>query len=241
MEHIRLLAQETEELAKQEELDWQLLALWITFWLTDRLQGQGGLLVDRLLLAKQQALIAGDHLAASRVMRWLTFAYGSARRLHMVYQESLDTLALMEQIGEYSAMAGYLHFMLADCYYSWRIVSKRHRPNFNMLSIADTWQQADLLIVGKLFVVSVALANNDLAVAEEALHAAEALAQQQRDAYHHRLVVAEQGGVLAGSGRSPSRTCLGGAGSLHAGDMGSHPRNGVSDAHSRESRAWAVC
>jgi LuxR family maltose regulon positive regulatory protein len=192
LEHMRLLAQETEELAKQEELDWQLIALWITYWLTETLQRQGGLLLDRLLLTKQQALAAGDHLSASRVMRWLTLAYGRARRLHMVYQESVDALALMEQNGEYSAMEGYLHYMLADCYYAWNRLEEASSALQRMLRIAHTWQQADLLIVGTLFVVSISLANNDLAAAEEALQTAEELAQQERDAYHPPLVVVER-------------------------------------------------
>jgi hypothetical protein len=57
-EQMRLLAQETAELAEPEELSWKLIALSITFWLTVALQRQGALLIGRLLEAKQQVRLA---------------------------------------------------------------------------------------------------------------------------------------------------------------------------------------
>src|SRR5262249_44129654 len=55
-EQMRLLAQETEELAEQEELNWKLIALSISFWLTEGLQREGALLISRLLETKQQVV-----------------------------------------------------------------------------------------------------------------------------------------------------------------------------------------
>src|SRR5215468_5483957 len=59
-EHMRLLAQETQELSEQEEVRWKMVAISITCWLIESLQREGALLIGRLLAAKQQAMQAGD-------------------------------------------------------------------------------------------------------------------------------------------------------------------------------------
>src|SRR5262249_17306661 len=82
-EGMRLLAQETQELAEPEELNWKLITLSITFWLTTALQREGALLIGRLLHAKQQVIEAGDHLITVRIMRWLAIAYWQAGRLRL--------------------------------------------------------------------------------------------------------------------------------------------------------------
>ncbi len=187
---MRLLAQETAELAEPEELSWKLIALWITFWLTEALQREGALLIPRLLEAKQQVIEAGDHLATVRVMRWLAIAYWRAGRLRLLQQECLEALALVEQFGQHTAREGYLHFYLASTYYAWNRLEGAAGSLQQMLRIAQAWQQADLLIVGDLFLAQLSLARGDLATAEPALQQAEELVQQERFVIHSSWVVA---------------------------------------------------
>jgi LuxR family maltose regulon positive regulatory protein len=205
-ERMRLLAQETEALAAQEELSWKLIALWITFWLTEALQREGALLIGRLLHAKQQVIAAGDQVATLRVMRWLAFAYWRAGRLRLVEQECLEGLALVEQIGEYSASTryvdlveqigehsastGYFHFLLARSDYACNRLEVAAGSLQHMLRIAQTWQHAHLQIVGNMYLAQLWLARGDLAAAEQALQKAEELVQQERFA-------SEAGGVVA--------------------------------------------
>jgi LuxR family transcriptional regulator, maltose regulon positive regulatory protein len=177
-ERMRLLAQQTEVLALQEqELSWKLVALSITFWLTDSLQREGALLLPRLIEAKQQAIVAGDHLATVRVMRWLAFAYLRAGQLRLLEQECLEALALVEQIGQHSAMTGYFHYLLAGAYYNWNRLDEASGSLQQVLRIGHTWQQADLLISGNASLAELSLVSGDLAAADQALQQAEALVQ----------------------------------------------------------------
>jgi LuxR family maltose regulon positive regulatory protein len=189
-EQMRLLAQETAELAKQEELSWKLIALSITFWLTEALQREGALLIGRLLEAKQQVIEAGDRLMTVRVRRWLAIAYWRAGRLRLVEQECLEALALLEQFGQHSAREGYLHYFLANTYYAWNRLEAAASSLQQVLRIAQAWQQADLLVVGDMFLAQLSLARGDLAAAEPALQRAEELVQQERLAAQAFWVVA---------------------------------------------------
>jgi hypothetical protein len=190
---MRLLAEETEALAVQEEVRWKLIALWITFWYIEVIQREGALLIGRLLEAKQQVIAAGDHVATRRVMRWLAFAYWRAGRLRLAEQECLEGLALVEQIGqhsaatryvhlveqldEHSASTGYFHYHLACVYYAWNRLEAAALSVQQLLRIAQTRQQADLLIMGNTYLVWHLLASGDLAAAKQALQQAEDLAQ----------------------------------------------------------------
>ncbi len=189
-EHMRLLAQETTELAEPEELSWKLIALSITFWLTTALQREGVLLIPRLLEAKQQVIEAGDHLITVRMMRWLAIAYWQAGRLRLVEQECLEALALVEQFGQYTAREGYLHYFLASTYHAWNRLEAAASSLQQVLGIAQAWQQADLLVVGDMLLAQLSLARGDLAAAEPALQQAEELVQQERLAAQAFWVVA---------------------------------------------------
>src|SRR5207244_629343 len=118
-EGLRQLAQETEALPPDEEVSWNMIALSFTFSLTLTIGGEVAFLRERQLAMKQQAMQAGDHLATIRVMRWLARAYEQAGQLHQVHREALSALALVEQIGGYTSMAGYLHYYLFNVSYSW--------------------------------------------------------------------------------------------------------------------------
>jgi len=203
---MRLLAEETEALAVQEEVRWKLIALWITFWYIEVIQREGALLIGRLLEAKQQVIAAGDQVATRRVMRWLAFAYWRAGRLRLAEQECLEGLALVEQIGqhsaatryvhlveqldEHSASTGYFHYHLACVYYAWNRLEAAALSVQQLLRIAQTRQQADLLIMGNTYLVWHLLASGDLVAAKQALQQAEELAQQEQFATHTGSVVA---------------------------------------------------
>jgi LuxR family maltose regulon positive regulatory protein len=174
------IAQQIEGLDKHEEVSWKMISLSLTFWLTEPLQHEGALLITRLLEAKREALEAGEQRAAVRVMVWLAFAYLRAARLRLVEQECLEGLALAEQIGEQTAMTGYLHGFLAHTYYAWNRLEEASGSLHHQLRIAKSWQQADLLIDGNLALAQVEVARGELAAADQALQQAEALSQQER-------------------------------------------------------------
>jgi LuxR family maltose regulon positive regulatory protein len=95
--------------------------------------------------------------------------------LHLTEQECLEGLALVEQIGEQTAMTGYLHYWLARTYYAWNRLEEASRSLHHQLRIAQSWQQADLLIAGHLTLAQIELAQGDLAAADQA----EAMEQQE--------------------------------------------------------------
>jgi LuxR family maltose regulon positive regulatory protein len=118
-EGMRLLMQETEALAAQEELRWKMVALSIACWYTESLRREGALLIPMLLEAKKRALATGDHHTAIRVMRWLAFAYMRAAKFYLLHRECQQALALIERSGERSQVVGHLHFFLISPYYAW--------------------------------------------------------------------------------------------------------------------------
>jgi ATP/maltotriose-dependent transcriptional regulator MalT len=179
-EGLRHLAQEIEGLDEREEVSWKMISLSLTFWLTEALQREGAILIKRLLEAKRETLEALDHRASVRVRLWLAFAYLRAGRLRLVEQECLEGLALVEQIGEQTAMTGYLHSFLAYTFYARNRLEEASGSLQQALRIAQSWQQADLLIEGNLTLAQVELARGDLATADQALHQAEALSLQER-------------------------------------------------------------
>jgi LuxR family maltose regulon positive regulatory protein len=176
-ERLRLLVQEIEGLDEQEEVRWKMVSLSLTFWL----QRQGALLITRLLEAKRQALVALDHRASVRVMIWLAYAYGRTGQWRLVEQECQEALALVDQIGEHTAMTGYLHLFLADCYLVWNRLEEASGSLHQVLSIAQAWQQTDLLTWGNIAVARIALAQGDLAAADQALQQAEAQERSAED------------------------------------------------------------
>ena len=179
-EGLRRLAQQIEGLSEDEQVSWKMISLSLTFWLTEPLQREGALLINRLLEAKREALEAGDHRASVRVMEWLAFAYLKAGRLHLAEQECLEGLALVEQIGEQTAMIGYFHGYLAQTYYAWNRLAEASGSLHQVLRIGQSWQQADHLMGGNLALALVELARGDLAAVDRALQQAEALSQQER-------------------------------------------------------------
>jgi LuxR family transcriptional regulator, maltose regulon positive regulatory protein len=186
-ERMRLLAQEIAGLS-DEEVNWKMIPLSITFWLTESLQREGAILIPQLLEAKQQVMQAGDHLATVRVMRWLAFAYKRAGRLRLVHQECLEALTLLDQCSGRTAMAGYLHFRLAETYYAWNRLEEASSSLQQMLQIGHVWQQVDMQLIGYLLLTVVELAAGNPSGAQQALQEAEHLAQYKEFPNHQSWV-----------------------------------------------------
>ncbi len=188
-ERLRLLTQGIEALPPDEEVSWKMIPLTFSFWLTLALQQASALLVERLCEARQWISEAGDPLATFRVMTWLARAYIEAGQLRLAYQECLKALALLEQIGKSTAIAGYLLASLFDIYYAWNRLEEASDVLQRLLCIAQDWQQVELLVMGERAVARLALARRDLGTAQEALQKAEALLEQEEFANNARWVV----------------------------------------------------
>jgi LuxR family transcriptional regulator, maltose regulon positive regulatory protein len=178
-DRLRLLVDEIEDLSEDEEVRWKMIWLSLTFWLIESLQREGALLIKRLLEAKQQISEAGDPLETIRVVHLLAFAYGRAGRLRLAHQECLEGLALVKRTGVSTIFEGNLQYHLAVVYYAWNQLAEATDSLHHVLHIAHAWQQAELLVSGNLLLAQIKLARGDLAAADQVLHQAEALIQQE--------------------------------------------------------------
>ena len=188
-EGLRQLVEVSEALPPDEEVNWNLIALSFTFSLTLAIGGEVADLRERLLAMKQQAMQAGDHLATIRVMRWLVRAYEQAGQLRQVQREALSALALVERIGGYTSMAGYLHYYLFNVSYARNRLEEATDSLLRLMLLGREWQQVDLLILGEVCSARLALARGDVATAQETLHKLEALVEQEGFADHAPWVV----------------------------------------------------
>jgi len=188
-EGLRHLAEVSETLPPDEEVSWNMIALSFTFSLTLTIGGEVADLRERLLAMKQQVMQAGDPLATIRVMRWLARAYEQAGQLRQVHREALSALALVEQVGGYTSMAGYLYYYLFNVSYSWNRLEEASDSLRRLMHLGQDWQQVDLLILGQVCSARLALARGDLSTAQEALHKLEALVEQEGFADHAPWVV----------------------------------------------------
>jgi hypothetical protein len=107
-ERLRQLVQELEALPADEEEIWNMIPLAFICWPTVILRGEGAQLVGRLREAQQRLSEAGDPPVMIRNMAWLTLAYARAGQLHRAQQEGRAALALLEQSGGRTPVAGYL-------------------------------------------------------------------------------------------------------------------------------------
>ena len=178
-ERLRLLALEIESLPQDEEARWNMIPLYFTFWRTALLQGEGASLIPKLLAAKRQMMGAGDSLVMIRVMSWLAFAYVQAAQLHLAQHECLETLALIEQSGARTIMAGYVYHFLFQISYAWNRLEEAADWLDHLQSIAQDWQLMDLLVRGELLAARLEMARGDLSTAELSLQKVEALIEQE--------------------------------------------------------------
>jgi LuxR family transcriptional regulator, maltose regulon positive regulatory protein len=189
-ERLRLLALEIESLPQDEEARWNMIPLYFTFWRTALLQGEGASLIPKLLAAKQQMMGAGDSLVMIRVMSWLAFAYVQAAQLHLAQQECLETLALIEQSGARTIMAGYVYHFLFQISYAWNRLEEAADWLYRSQSIAQNWQLMDLLVRGELLAARLEMAKEDISTAELSLQKVEALIEQEGLVNHAPAMIA---------------------------------------------------
>jgi LuxR family maltose regulon positive regulatory protein len=166
-----------------------MIPLSFAFWLALALQEESAVLVGRLRSAKQWISEVGDSQVTFRVMTWLARAYIEAGQLHLAHQECLEALALLERIGGSIAIAGYLLASLFDVSYAWNWLEEASDVLQRLQSLAHDWQQVELLAMGERAAARLALAKGDLGTAQEALHKAEALSEQEEFANNVRWVV----------------------------------------------------
>jgi LuxR family maltose regulon positive regulatory protein len=183
-ERLRLLTQETGALPRDEEVDWNIIPLFLTFRLIAVLQGEGASLISRLLAAKQQMAEAGDVLATIRVMSWLSLGYIQSAQLHRAKRECLEGLRLAEHIGGRTFHAGYLHYSLFDVSFARNQLEEAADWLKHLQRIAQDWQQVELLVRGEICSGQLALARGDLSTAQQALQQLDALLEQEGFAYH---------------------------------------------------------
>ncbi len=183
-ERLRHLALEIEALPQDEEARWNVIPLYFTFWRTALLQGEGASLISRLLAAKQQMVEAGDSLVTIRVMTWLAFAYTQAAQLHLAKLQCLEALALIEQSGARTIMAGYVYHFLFQISYAWNRLEEAADWLHRLQRIAQDWHLMDLQVRGELLSARLALARGDLSTAELSLQQLEALIEQEGLANH---------------------------------------------------------
>ena len=169
-ERLRQLTQEVKALPPDTEVTWDVLPLSFAFWLMYTYEGNGAFLVPALREARLRAIETGDHLAKLQVMCRLALAYESAGQLHRAYRQSLEALALVEQISDRTSMAGYLYHSLFHVTYAWNRLEEASDWLNSLVRQAQESQQAELLILGEVDRAALGLARGDLSTAHEALH-----------------------------------------------------------------------
>ena len=183
-ERMQHLALELEALPQDEEARWNMIPLYFTFWRTALLQSEGASLIPKLLVAKQQMIGVGDSLVAIRVMAWLAFAYVQAAQLHLAQQECLETLALIEQSGARTIMAGYVYHFLFQISYAWNRLEEADDWLQHLQRLAQDWHLMDLLVRKEMLAARLELAKGDFSTAELSLQQLEALIEQENLVNH---------------------------------------------------------
>lgn len=188
-ERLSLLSQAIEALPQDEEVNWSIIPLTLTFWLNVYLKGEGASLIPRLLVTKQTLIEAGDHLVTIRVMTMLVHVYTQAAQWHQAKFEGLAVLALIEQLGERTIWSGYLYYNLHITAYAQNRLEEAVDWLQRLLESAHDWQQVELLVRGEICAARLALVKGDLSAAYQALQKLEDLVEQEGYAYHAPWVI----------------------------------------------------
>ncbi len=183
------LSQEIEVLSQDEDVNWNIIPLTLTFWLQVYLQGEGATLIPRLRLMKQSLIAAGDHLVTIRVRTMLAHVFTQAAQWHQAQQECLETLALIERSGMHTIWSGYLSYNLLILSYALNRLEESADWLQRLQRSAQDWQQVELLVRREVCCARLALARGDLASTHRALHQLEVLVEQEGYAYHAPWVI----------------------------------------------------
>ncbi|GHO72382.1 hypothetical protein KSD_01530 [Ktedonobacter sp. SOSP1-85] len=174
------LYQEIQELDQDEEIIWQIFPLLCRFLLHYWDRQEGAVLVPQLLSAKQRVSQSASLYAISRVREWLALSHVEAGHLRLAYQESLDTLDLVEQIAGYAPLKGFLQICLALVFYQWNRLEEAHSLLSTIVQDATAWPHLNVLGMGYACLIQVELARGEWSLAELALHELEQLVERER-------------------------------------------------------------
>ncbi|GHO77755.1 hypothetical protein KSD_55260 [Ktedonobacter sp. SOSP1-85] len=174
------LYQEIQELDQDEEVIWQIFPLLCRFLLHYWDRQEGAVLVPQLLSAKQRVSQSASLYAISRVREWLALSQMEAGHLRLAYQESLDTLDLVEQIAGYAPLKGFLQICLALVFYQWNRLEEAHSLLDTIVQDATAWPHLNVLGMGYACLIQVELARGECSLAERALHELEQLVERER-------------------------------------------------------------
>jgi LuxR family transcriptional regulator, maltose regulon positive regulatory protein len=178
--HLSTLYQEIQELDQDEEIIWQIFPLLCRFLLHYWDRQEGAVLVPQLLSAKQRASQSTSLYAITRVREWLALSQVEAGHLRLAYQESLDTLDLVEQIAGYAPLKGFLQICLALVCYQWNRLEEAHSLLATIVQDATAWPHLNVLGMGYACLIQVELARGEWSLAELALHELEQLVERER-------------------------------------------------------------
>jgi len=188
-EEFHLIYQQMQNLERDDEVAWQMIPLYITFMFHYLCQQEGALLIPQLQDTWQRVSQAEDHFAMIEVRRWLTLASLCTGRLHLVHQECLASLALLEQIEGYAILAGDHYMGLAHVLYQWNQLEEARNILQRVIHDATYWEHIYHLAWGYRSLMQVELAEGDLLAAQQALQEAERLAQQTKSVFHQSWIM----------------------------------------------------
>lgn len=199
----RLIEQRMQHIDQEDEMIWQMIPLSVTFILHWTLLGEGTSLVQRFVDAKQQALQSGSHFAIIKVMQWLAGIALRAGQLRLAHQESVTALNLIAQIDGYALLAGYFSYWRACILYQWNHLEEARCLLRTLIQDAETWQQIDLQVIGRLRLIDIELAAGKHASASQILQQTQALIQSQGFSLHHLLLISIQVRYWLATGDQP--------------------------------------
>ena len=178
-EQLRLLSQQMQPLAMQDDMTWNIILLFISIILSSSDRGNLPSLIPLLIQAKTQASFEQKRYESMRVGQWLAMAYHAAGKLYQAQRECLEALDLAGQEGRQVSTI-YLHLLLASLYRMWNRREETEAHLLEAMNQARTRQR--MLALDGVYTgwIEAALSAGDVAGAEQVLQEVEQLVQQKR-------------------------------------------------------------
>jgi LuxR family maltose regulon positive regulatory protein len=191
LEGLRIINQQAQEFVEDEEIIFNLGALFITFALHIPPLGDGNLnvLVSAALPLKQKALERGDHFTALKVMQWLSHTSTFAGQFRQVQQECQVALALAKRVNGTFSSVPWFHYSLAFVCYRRNQLAEARAWLERVLCDARDWQHIEMLANAYELQTSIRLAEGELALAQQSLQELENFHHHQRLPSYHRLIL----------------------------------------------------